>query len=101
MSLLIAWCLLVYGVTLIVTGSKLFEPLRQLDWPPSVHHFLHCTMCVGFWVGCLACLMLPYLGPLRGLEEQVLWRAPAEGLMSAALCWVAHVTLARLGAGGL
>jgi len=41
------------GITVIVTQSKIFEPIRKLV--DSIHSFLggmiSCAMCAGFWVG--------------------------------------------------
>ena len=43
-----------YGLTQILVFSKLFEPYRPK------HHFFHCPMCVGFWVGVLLLLLNPF-----------------------------------------
>lgn len=37
--------LICYGMTQIITLGKIFEPIRPK------HHFFHCPMCIGFWVG--------------------------------------------------
>ncbi len=37
----------VFGATFILTKSRLFHKFR-----PN-HHFFHCPLCVGFWVGLL------------------------------------------------
>tara|TARA_R100000808_G_C2151737_1_gene160887 strand:+ start:4361 stop:4663 length:303 start_codon:yes stop_codon:yes gene_type:complete len=34
-----------YGITLILVYGKIFEKIRP------EHHFFHCPMCMGFWVG--------------------------------------------------
>lgn len=36
-----------FGATFILTKSKLFSKIRPK------HHFFHCPLCVGFWVGFL------------------------------------------------
>ena len=42
---LIYFILSAYGLTQILVYGTIFKPIR-----PS-HHFFHCTMCIGFWVG--------------------------------------------------
>lgn len=39
--------LICYGMTQILTLGKIFEAIRPK------HHFFHCPMCVGFWIGIL------------------------------------------------
>lgn len=34
-----------YGATMIAVYGKIFETIRPK------HHFFHCPMCVGFWIG--------------------------------------------------
>ena len=43
-----------YGLTQILVFSRLLEKIR-----PS-HHFFHCPMCIGFWVGVLLMLLNPF-----------------------------------------
>ena len=50
----LVFILCAYGLTQILVFSSLFEPYR-----PS-HHFFHCPMCVGFWVGVLLVLLNPF-----------------------------------------
>ena len=40
-----------YGITSILVYGKIFDTLR-----PS-HHFFHCPMCIGFWVGVFLMLL--------------------------------------------
>ena len=42
---LIYFTLSAYGLTQILVYGTIFKPIR-----PS-HHFFHCPMCIGFWVG--------------------------------------------------
>ena len=51
---LIYYILCSYGLTQILVFSSIFEPYR-----PS-HHFFHCPMCIGFWVGVLLVLLNPF-----------------------------------------
>ena len=53
MSILV-FILCAYGLTQILVFSSIFEPYR-----PS-HHFFHCPMCIGFWVGVLLVLLNPF-----------------------------------------
>jgi len=43
-----------YGLTQILTFSKIFEKLRP------THYFFHCPMCVGFWAGVLLLFLNPF-----------------------------------------
>ena len=51
---ILVFILCAYGLTQILVFSSIFEPYR-----PS-HHFFHCPMCVGFWVGVLLMLLNPF-----------------------------------------
>ena len=51
---ILVFILCAYGLTQILVFSSIFEPHR-----PS-HHFFHCPMCVGFWVGVLLMLLNPF-----------------------------------------
>jgi len=42
---LVYFVLCAYGLTQILVYSRIFKPIRPK------HHFFHCSMCVGFWVG--------------------------------------------------
>lgn len=91
---MLAWALVTYGITLVITGSKVAAPLRRLfSFSETLSHFLTCPMCVGFWVG--VALTAFGLGPLSGSLPVA---AILNGFASSALCWSAHVVLARLGA---
>ena len=87
---LVRWALVVFGVTLVVTFSKIAAPIRRL-WPAM----LHCPLCFGWWAG-LA------LGLLRFGPAPSSWPLPvaalADAFASSALCWTWHVVLIRLGA---
>jgi len=43
-----------YGLTQILAFSTIFERYRPK------HHFFHCPMCIGFWVGVLLLLLNPF-----------------------------------------
>ena len=42
---LVYFILISYGLTQILTYSKLLNKIRPK------HYFFHCSMCIGFWVG--------------------------------------------------
>ena len=89
---MILWLLLTYGITLVITGSSIARPFRQMD--PS--GLLKCPMCTGWWVGFGLCVFL-HLGPAQNvLSGWPQWLANA--FCSSAWCWVIHVVLVRLGA---
>ena len=51
---LLLFILCCYGLTQILVYSTLFKSIR-----PG-HHFFHCPMCVGFWVGVVLMLLNPF-----------------------------------------
>ena len=51
---LIYFILVSYGITQILVFSTIFKPIRPK------HHFFHCPMCVGFWVGVFLMFLNPF-----------------------------------------
>ena len=51
MNLLI-FILACYGMTMTLVYGRIFEKIRPK------HHFFHCTMCTGFWVGIIVNFLL-------------------------------------------
>lgn len=51
---LLTFILVAYGMTLILVYGSIFNGVRPK------HHFFHCPMCVGFWVGVFLFLISPY-----------------------------------------
>ena len=51
---LIYFVLCSYGITQILAFAKIFDSIRPK------HHFFHCPMCIGFWVGVLLVMLNPY-----------------------------------------
>ena len=51
---LVYFILCAYGLTQILAFSKILEPIRPK------HHFFHCPMCVGFWVGVFLWAISPF-----------------------------------------
>lgn len=92
---------LTYAIVLIVTGSKLFQPIRRGIGLRSetLGYLVRCPMCFGLWTGLLLSLVLGG-GPslfLPSLTHSAA-RAAADGAIGAAVCWAIHVVLAALGA---
>jgi len=43
-----------YGLTQIIVYGKIFDKIR------TNHHFFHCSMCIGWWVGLFLWAINPY-----------------------------------------
>lgn len=96
MSLILVWALTVHGITQIVTVSRIARPVREAA-PTPIRALLSCPMCFGFWVGiALSLFGLSPLGPF--VSWPVVARGVVDGAAASAVCWAAHVVLARLGA---
>jgi len=121
--LLLLWMLVTYGVADVVAKSRVGAPLRRRfpvrvedgpgpdDKRVTFAHLVHCPKCVGWWV---ALGLTPlHLGPAEALPAQVVLSTMApmasaivmlalRGLLNAfagaALCWIIHVILCKLGA---
>lgn len=98
MMALVTWALVAYGVTLIVTQSHLFLPLRQglrVLSPNFLWVLFKCPKCFGFWVGVLLGLLNLWAGGLP--HEWPTWlRLWAQGTQSSAVCWLLTLLAARL-----
>ena len=51
---LLTFILVAYGMTLILVYGSIFNKIRPK------HHFFHCPMCMGFWVGVFLSLISPH-----------------------------------------
>lgn len=51
---LVTFILIAYGMTLVLVYGSIFDRIRPK------HHFFHCPMCIGFWVGGFLCLISPF-----------------------------------------
>jgi len=99
-AFLMTWSLALYGAVLIVTGSRIAEPLRRRGkaLSPLLGYFLGCPMCMGFWVA--AALSLLGLSLVIRCDDALspFVRVVLDGCAGSATCWSTHVVLARLGA---
>lgn len=98
--MLISWVLVVYGVTLVLTGAKISAPLRRLitKHVPKSCYFVQCPMCVGWWVGLGLALLEPRMGPLAALGWPRWAQGLGEAFAASAASWALHVVLAKMGA---
>jgi hypothetical protein len=98
--ILIAWALVIHGVTQIVTVSRLFAPLRAAAPWPWLSGLLKCPMCTGFWVGFVASTL--GLGPIQAIG---MWPWPmaaiADGAAASAVAYAVHVVQVALGSESL
>lgn len=93
---MLAWALIVFGITLVVTGSSLFRPFRESLRPGKLQTLFRCPLCFGWWVG-LVLALVTHMGPAPAAWP--LWMAAlADAFASSAVCWTWHVVLVRLGA---
>jgi hypothetical protein len=91
-SIMILWLLLTYGVTMVLTCSRLLKPVRHwIGWK-----MLYCPMCIGWWVGLGMSLLGVSLARASALPAFLV--PVADAFCSSAWCWMVHVVLVRLGA---
>ena len=93
MRQLLVFLLASYGVTNIITISRLFRPLR--DWlakkSTAAGHWVGCPMCMGVPVGVVWSLL--GLSPGSGLGVAL----DAAGFASSGWCWMVRVVMHHLG----
>ena len=95
---MVFWSLLVYGITLIVTGARITGWIRTyllVHAPSSFSHFLFCPMCVGWWVG----LFISFfgIGPSRVYVSNPFAFHIFDAFCSSAVCLIIHVILTKFG----
>lgn len=98
------WLFLTYGITLVITGSKITRPLRGMD-PTGL---LKCPMCTGWWIGLLLSLAFEvglfsnvgsYAPDMHEIVRiRIPWGALGNAFSASGWCWIVHVVLIRLGA---
>lgn len=95
---MVFWTLLVYGITLIVTGARITGWLRAYSLAYAsrlLGHFFFCPMCVGWWVG--FGLSFLKIGPSYSYPMSQFLRPFADAFCASAVCWIIHVFLVRSG----
>ena len=94
---LVHWVLVVFGVTLIVTYSKIAAPLRRNVPTNFLKSLVKCPLCFGFWAGLALSLFgfrlaeshIPFVGPIL------------DGAAASAVAFLLYLIALRLGAGAL
>jgi len=91
------WITTTYGISVVVSQSKIFEPIRSFMYKrisTFLGDMLKCIMCFGFWVGLVMSLVLQ-LGP-NNLHTNRLYRIVLDGFATSGIVWIIHVVLFRL-----
>ena len=109
---LVIFCALCWGITNVVSGSKLTKPIR--DWalcPESIRTMLNCYMCTAFWVGmAISVLFNAQLGVCSSLTlflpdapqaYSIALGALFDGFIGSGIVWIMFVVLEKLGASNL
>lgn len=78
----IYWILVSFGITTIISTSKIFKPVRKFigDRSRFLGELLSCSMCTGFWVGVF--LSLTYYSPTGNIFF--------DACVSSACCWLLY-----------
>lgn len=111
----IVWCLVVDGITSVVTTSVIFAPVRMWSffWKDGAKTWLgkwiHCPQCFGFWTG-----VLLYLVGFRIMNVEVeckeiqgsllvflvamskAFSCLAHGAAASSVCWTAHLIRSKM-----
>ncbi len=76
---LLCWMLVSFGMTTIITLSKLFEPIRVRIKEKNnfFGEMVNCNLCMGFWVGLI--LSSTYYSPTGNMFF--------DACLSSAACW--------------
>ncbi len=92
---LVVFLLASYGVTNIITQSRLFRGPRE--WiargSATAGRWIRCPMCIGVPVGVAWSL----LGLSPGVGRPLALDAGVAGFVSSGWCWIVRVVLHRLG----
>lgn len=108
---LLVWSAVVWGVTMIVTTSKIFASLRDafphasagdyVTRKNAIGTLLRCPLCFAFWVGLFfaafgytpVAIATPWLPAPAAFALTLV----ASGAAASAVSWTWHVVLVRLG----
>lgn len=97
MVTLLVWCAVVFGVTNIVTQSRLFLGVRarlpETGRLAMLGILVRCPMCFSWWVG--AALEVAGFTVLPALAGGIVVRALLAGAAASAVAWTWHVLLLR------
>ena len=79
---LLCWILVSFGITTILSISKIFRPVREYVGNKSTFlgEMLACSMCMGFWVGAFLCIA--YFSPTGNILF--------DACLSSATCWLLY-----------
>lgn len=99
---LIIFILIVYGVSMIVTQSKIFEPLR--DWAEKVNpkflgRLISCMQCFPFWAGVFIALVIgpPLSAPdFVVAADGIFFTYLFTGALSSGTTYLIHILHIRL-----
>jgi len=88
-----------YGLTIIITESYLFKPLRKLLYrysPRFLGKLVYCCICTGFWAGALTSGLSSFVfeGHLSSASVLEMFLI---GWASSGLNWFLHVLIFALG----
>jgi hypothetical protein len=99
------WMMTSYGISMVITQSKIFQPIRNLVSNASkfLGDMINCIMCFGFWVGLLLSLVMR-LGPnniqqihiFNNLHINTAIKIVLDGFATSGFVWIVHVFLFRL-----
>jgi len=101
---IVAWMVPIQGLTLVVTCSTIFKPIRE--WfgkhnMPKLEEMLCCPMCFGWWTGLAASTFGFSLSNLGAWIVPGPARVFIDAFAASYVCWVSHVVLCKLGQGRL
>jgi hypothetical protein len=79
---LLSWVFVCFGITTIITLSKLFEPLRQRVKERSnfFGEMIVCNLCMSFWVGFIVSLC--YYSPTNNMFF--------DACLASGSCWLLY-----------
>ena len=95
---LIIFILVCYGTTNVITGSKIFAPIRDRSkrlpgrYGVWFGQLMDCPMCMGFHVG-----VFWFAVGLIDIDLRLNLGWLAAGSLASGVCWIIRVLLYRLG----
>jgi hypothetical protein len=94
---IIEYLLACYGITLIVTESKIFKPFREFLKKRNdfIYSLFSCMMCLGFWVGTVV-FLLDNLIPFKFITHELIFYSILHGAMVSGVNWFLYLILLNL-----